>query len=160
MVEDDGGVGKRPGQVGQFRDLRMVQPSIEGQSAPPKFCVSLPKTRLQQQVFRRVGVGIANLRTGVPPGGMANAAKPGTGRHVGFEHVAHGSAEGQVREADDAGTGAHVPVAAAGGHGRYAVDELRLAHGPEGFRPVGTIHGHAFDEHGTDDVVTGVGVRQ
>ena len=54
---------------------------------------------------------------------------------------------------DDAGGHARVAVAAAGAHGRDAVDELGLAHRAQRLGAVGAVHRRAFDEHRAAHVV-------
>ena len=98
--------------------------------------------------------GVADLLAGVPAGRMADAAKTvARSADMRFQHVAHGGAEAQVGEGDDARRHARVAIGAAGAHRGDAVDELGFTHGLERLRPIGAEHRCAFDEDRAAHVV-------
>ena len=92
---------------------------------------------------------------------MADAAEaPVAGGDLGAQHILHGGAQGQVREAHDAGAGPRLPVTPRRAHRRSAVDELDLAYRGLRRRPAGPVHRGAFHEHRRADIVPAAGVLQ
>ena len=84
---------------------------------------------------------------------MPNAAKPVRAcGGLGFEHLTHRRAEGQVREAYDSSRNDRWPVSAAGTLGGNALHELGLADRAHLFGAGLPVHRLALDEHAADDV--------
>ena len=83
-------------------------------------------------------MAVWDLVAGVPAGGVANAAEAAVaGGDMGGQHRLDRGAERQICEADDAGAGARLAVAAARRHGGGAIDEFGLADDAQLGRPVG-----------------------
>ena len=70
------------------------------------------------------------------------------------------AAEAKIDVTDDAGADFRVAVAAGRAHRGDAVDELGFADRAEFLGPAGAMHRAALHEHGADDVMAAVGVRQ
>ena len=160
VVEDDGLVRERPCQVGQFGNLGVVQPAIEGHAALAEFRETGPEAGVGQHAGHGRGVRIAHVFARVPTSGMANSAKPRTGCGVGVENFADRSPEVQIRVTDDRCARPGIAVDTARTHGRDAVDELGLANRFQRPRSVGTVHGAALHEHRRADVVTAADIDQ
>ena len=160
VVEDDRGVGKRPGEVGQLGKLGVVEPGIEREAGRRQPGEAAAKPRVAQQSGWRIRVGVADGLAGIPAGGVADAAEARARRQVGVEDLANTVAEAEIGEAHDAGGHARRAVAAAGAHGGDAIDELRLADRLQCGRPVGAVHRQALHEHRGAHVVAAAGVAQ
>ena len=111
MVEDDRGVGKGIGQLGDLADLRMVEPGVEGEVALGELLEALAPGLVARQLGRRIGARVADAGIGVPAGLVADALEAAVaGGDLGVEHRARLRAQAQVDVADDAGAGAQVAV--------------------------------------------------
>ena len=77
-----------------------------------------------------------------------------------LEHGHDGLAERQIRKPNDAGRDARFAVLPAVALRRDAVDELGFADRTHRLGTVGTIHRHAFDEHGREHTMPRRGVAQ
>ena len=92
---------------------------------------------------------------------MANAAKAAVaGDRESVEHLAGFRSQHEIGMADDSGADARGAEHAGRGHGGDAVDELDFADWLHRIGPIGAVHGAAFDEDGSDDVVAGIDVGQ
>ena len=104
---------------------------------------------------------LADRVAAVPRHAVADAAQPAAaGGDLGFQHLAHAGADGQVGAADDRLGDAARAVIAGRAHRGDAVDELDLAQRRHLARAVLAIHRAAFEEHGRDDVVAAADVGQ
>src|SRR5262249_28657307 len=98
---------------------------------------------------------------GIPGPSQADAAEPSpTSDKVRIQYLGHGIPESQIGGAHNACGNTHRAVLAGGAHRGNAVDELDLAHGAHGFRPVGFEHRGPFDEHGRHTVMPAPHIRQ
>ena len=130
------------------------KPGIKTQAHGFQFSKTLPKRLIKHQVCSGIGVGIANLRGGMPGGGMANAAETlGTGGNMGFEYGFDMPSQGQVGIADYAAGNPSGTIAAAGTHGGDALHKLCFADGAQAAVAVRPVHGTTFDKDGADDIV-------
>ena len=111
-------------------NLRMEQPGVEAQARAAPAARS-PRGRWRRSSRCSVGL-LCELRicslACQPAAWRMPRKRPRAGVDVRFEHLAHRGAQAQVGEGDDARGHARGAVAAAGAHGRDAVDELGLAH--------------------------------
>ena len=160
VIEDDRRVGEGLGQVGELRQLRVVQPGVEAEAARRQLGESPAEARVGVQAGRGIRVRVADLIAGVPAGGVADAAEPRAGGQVPIQNGADSLAEAKVGEAHDPRGDPGRSEAAAGTHGGDAVDELGLADRPHLRRAARAVHGHALDEHRGHHVVAAAGVRQ
>ena len=159
-----GCAGEGARERGQVRDLRVVEPGIEGEARAG------PAPRSPRGTWRGRDRGAAPglvwalwISGGLvlPGGGVADALEAGAGGgHVGAQDLLGAGAERQVDQADDAGGDARRAVAAARRHGGDAVDELGLAQRAQLGRAVGAVAGRALDEHRALDFVAAAGVGQ
>ena len=78
VVEDDRRIRKGARQIGQFGNLRMIEPGIERQSALAEFGETLAETLVQQQMLKGIGVGVAHTIARIPAGRMADATEART----------------------------------------------------------------------------------
>jgi hypothetical protein len=160
VIEDDCRVGKRARQVGQLRNLRVVQPRVETQAALGELPESVTKRGIEQKPLGRVGVRLPHRSRRIPCSRVPNSLKPQPYRDVRIEHFADSRTEREIREADDASGDANRSIASARGHRRNAVDKLGLADWFHRARPVSAIHRRAFDEHRRDHVVARARIEQ
>ncbi len=161
MVQDDGRLGEPPRQVGQFGDLRVIDPGIERQTQRRQLREAFTEGRIGHHVGRRRRQRCAGGRIGVPHRRKADAAKaPATSAQMRLEHGLDLAAQQQVGVADDAGGHPARPVRAAGAEGCRAVDELGLAHRAQRGRGVLVVHGVGLDRDGGANVVAGGQVAQ
>ena len=94
MIEDDAGIGKSAGEIGEFADLRMEEPGIEGEAERRKMSKPLAKVRIAQQALRPRRIHAGDIGVCIPRRGMPDAAKAAVaGRDLGFEHGARTVAE-------------------------------------------------------------------
>ena len=154
MIEDDRRIGKRPGEVGEVGDVRVIDPALERQSVRPEMGVSSPEVCLQQHMLRKVGRLVGRHGGIRPRRTMADAPKALRARRdLRFEHRRHPVTQPEVGGADDARRHPRLTVSATRAHRRDALHEFRLADHPELFRTVGTIHRRALDKHCLTHVV-------
>src|SRR5262249_13728548 len=159
VVQDDPARGKSPGELGEFGELRVIEPGIIAEAEAVEHGKALAKGAFADEARRGTVGGVAHLRICVPGAAMANAAKASAaGAQMCLEHRLDPAAEAQVGVADDAGAGPRLAVGAAGAHRRDAIGEFGLAHLPQLDGPAGAQHGTGLDADGGNDVVTAGGV--
>src|SRR5438874_10475097 len=141
-------------ELGQFFDLRMVEPRVKGQAKVCQRSQSLAELVVgEQSGWSDVG-RIDDARVGVPGGDVSDAAKASAaGSNVRLEYLAHAGAEPHVRKSDNARAHGCRTKAPAGAHRGDAVDELRLADWPQLFWPTCSVLGAAWHEHRSHDFV-------
>src|SRR5262249_9865457 len=89
VVEDDRRVGKAIRQLSDLAKLWMIEPGIEGESAPGKLGETLSPRFVPREPWRRVGSRIANTGIGVPTGLVADALEAAVARRdLRIEHRA------------------------------------------------------------------------
>ena len=160
MVDDDLRVREGAGQIDEVVQLRLQEPGVEGQAqgcqlgealAEPGVPVKAGGTSRQRPQDRRVCVRGSRV---------AYAPEPRAGRHVRLEYTPCPGTEGQVRMAHDRRAGPEIAVDPARRHGGDAIDELGLAHGPEGWLSAAPVHGATLHVDRRDDLVPAGHVRQ
>src|SRR5436853_3927052 len=110
---------------------------------------ALAEFLVRQHARRRGERRIAHLRIGIVGNNVTNTAEaPTPGALVRFQYFLDARPERQVRMADDSRAGANLSEDAARGHGRDAVDELRLADRLHLLWPVRAMHRASLHEHG------------
>src|ERR1700730_2441887 len=92
---------------------------------------------------------------------MSNAAEAAVaGSDLRLQHARHAVAEAQIGMPDNAGAQPALAELSALAHRRRAVDEFDFADRLHLLRPVGAVHGAAFDKHALRDVMTAAGVGE
>ena len=154
MVQDDLRAREGLRQLGQVRDLPVVQPGVEAEPQRRQLGEPLAEFGRVKHVARRLVGRVQQARVLIPGGDVADAAEAAiAGGDMRLQHVACQRAVAQVDMADNAQRHAGGAEGTALAHRRLADHELGLAHRLEGVRPGGALHGAALDEDGGDDVV-------
>jgi hypothetical protein len=158
MVEHDPRLRAAARHRGQRLDLRVVDPRLEGEVVRRQPLHAAAERRLLHQPRRRY-IGRAADDRRVVGRDLADAAEPPAGRRdLSFQHRVE-IVEAQIGKADDAGADprlAAAPVALLGDR----ADEFALADAAHFLRPARAIARAALDEHGRDDIVARIAVRQ
>ena len=139
----------------------MEHPGVEREPEPGEHGQARPEVRPLVDV-RPVGHrAVADDVARVPRRRVPHPAEaPATGAQMRLQHRLHAVAQGEIREAHDAGGDPRGPVHAARAHRGLAGHELGLAHRPHLHGPGRAVHRVAFEEHGGDQVVAGRRVRE
>ena len=144
VVQDDGGLGERPGQVSEFRNLGVVEPGVEAQAVPLQVRESRAERRIREQPWRR---RVRHRTARIPGRPVADPPKTiRTRRDVRLQRGSDPIAQREVHGTDDPGRGAELPILAARALRGDALHELCLPHRPQRLWPVGPIHGPALHE--------------
>ena len=157
VIQYDGRVRKRLREIGELRDLRVVEPGIERQSQRSQPREALAEVRIRHLPRRRPPQQ-AGVELFVPRGDVPDAAEAtGARRHMGVQYFLDLVAERQVRRADDPGAGAEWELPALGLL-RNAGDELGLPDRTQRFGAALAIGEAALDEYRRLNVVPGIRV--
>src|SRR5262245_5555670 len=163
MIEHDRLLREGACQRDQIADLRMVEPGIEAEPQPAQRGKAFPKLGVVAiKMRRRIGVRIVDFGGLVVPGRrVADAleARPGRG-HVGSQDLFGTCPDGEIDQANDAGSHTRWSIGAARRHGGNAVDELGLAQGAQFAWTIGAVTGRTFDEDRAFNAVAAARVRQ
>ena len=129
MVQDDGQVGHRLGELGQLRHLREVHPAFQGKAHAGEDAGTGAEVVAGHLVGHTVRGGVLDLGVRIPGDRMADAAEPvGAGRLEGLQYRLDAVSEVQVGVADDGCRSAARAVQSIGRSRRQALHELYLAH--------------------------------
>src|SRR6516165_196745 len=161
VIEDDAAVRERTRKVGEFIDLRMVEPGVEAEAEAVKDGKAPPKRCVCKQAARRAVRGIADGWIRIPCGDVSNAAEAiAADAHVRLEYRCDRVAQRQIGVPDDPRAMARRTVDAARTHGGDAVDKLGFADGAHGDGTRCAYHGARLHEHGGNDVMAAAGVGE
>ncbi len=161
MVQADRGPGKRLRQCSHIADLRMIQPRIERQVQRRQAGKPFSKCLIKHQPGRRRISRIHQARIGVIRCDMPDTPEPpAAGSDVRFQHRAGLLTLAQIDVPHDTGADLRRTITTGRAHRRDAVDEFRLSHRLERLRSRRPMHRPALHEHGADDVVPAIGIRQ
>jgi hypothetical protein len=151
MVEHDLHVWAFARHLGQGLDLRVIDPSFEGQVVRRQPLQAAAEVRIIHQPRRR-DIGRSTDDRRIMRRNLADAAEPATGRSdLPFEHRIN-IGQPQIGEADDAGANPGLNAASIALL-RDRPDELAFADRAHFLGTAGAIARTALDEHGRDDVV-------
>ena len=160
MVDDDLRVREGAGQVYEVIQLGLEKPGIKGQAQGRQLGKALAEPSVPVEAGGASRQGPQDRRVCVRRGGVAYASEPRAGRHVRLEYAAGRGAQGQVNMTHDRRAGPDITVDPARRHGGDAIDELGLAHGPEGRLGAAPVHGAALHVDRRHDLVPAGHVRQ
>src|SRR5262245_6292886 len=95
VIENDPGLGEGARQVGEFADLRVVKPSVEGKAEPLEYGEAVAKVLVAQEARRRIIGRAGHAGILVPGGDVADSAETVTaGADVSHQHGLHAAAQG------------------------------------------------------------------
>jgi hypothetical protein len=139
----------------------VVRPHIERKIGGFETGETLAKFRLLEKVRRWRPRCRPYALVGVPRRDLADAFEAAAaGGDVPAQNIGGLLAEPQIDHADNAGTGAHVAIAATRRHGGHAVDEFGLAERAQFAWPIGPVHGETLNEDRLPDVVAALQISE
>ena len=159
MVQYDGQVWHRLGEIGQLEQLRVVQPTFQGQPHTYQNPGAGPEIVTGQLPLHLVRGGVFQLRVRVPSNRVADTAESvGAGRLQCLQHRLDPVPQVQVGVADNGCRSPARAIKAAGAGGGQTLNELDLANGAHFLGSIGSVHCPCLDEHGGSHVVPAVDV--
>ena len=95
VIEDDGDLGKGPGERCQLRDLRVKVPGIEAEPQRRQARKSLAKIPIPVQMWRRVDAGLWHVIARIPAGVLTYAPEEAlAGLNVRPQQILHAGTQG------------------------------------------------------------------
>jgi len=161
MIEDDGGVRKRPGEIAEFFDLSVVAPALETQIPRRQVRKPFTEAALCVKPAWRTGAVVGDGRIIISGGGLPDAPEPASaGDQLCVQHARDGVARTERGRSNNPCCYLRVSVVARCAHRGDAVGKLGLADGPHLSRSVAPPHRTALDEDAGNNVVAAAGIGQ
>src|SRR5262249_19068474 len=111
MVQNNCGVGKRPGEISDLRDLVVIAPGFKGQLARWQMGETSSKILAQEEPLGGISAMVGNLVTGVPGCSQTDTTEPSPTRYqVCVQHRGRRITQPQVHCAYDPGGNPHRAV--------------------------------------------------